>query len=71
MLIFGLDVPLVEILLLFLVIIFVLLIEAIVLIGILMKQLNHARRHAEHATKLSTALTQLKQIELRRMRLKR
>ena len=69
MLVFGIDVPLVEVLLLFLIVVVILLAEALVLVGLLMKQIHHARRHAEHATKLSAALGQLNQLELKKLRL--
>ena len=69
MLVFGIDVPLVEVLLLFLRVIVILLAEALVLIGLLMKQVNHARRHAQHATKLSSSLSQLNQIEVKKLKL--
>ena len=69
MLVFGIDVPLVEVLLLFLIVTVILLAEALVLVGLMMRQVQHARRHAEHATKLSASLSQLNQLELKKLKL--
>ncbi len=43
MIVFGIDVPLVEILLLFLIVSFILLLEGLVLISLLIRELNKAR----------------------------
>ncbi|HIJ10929.1 TPA: hypothetical protein HA278_02625 [Candidatus Woesearchaeota archaeon] len=44
MLIFGVDVPLVEIILVFAIILFILLVEAIVIIGMLISQMNKTKK---------------------------
>ncbi|MBI2666466.1 hypothetical protein HYX13_02545 [Candidatus Woesearchaeota archaeon] len=69
MLVFGIDVPLVEVVLLFLIVTVILLVEVLVLIGLLMKEIHHARRYAQHATKLSETLGRMNQIELKKLKL--
>jgi len=64
-LVFGVDVPLIELLLVFGVIIFLLLIEAIVVIGILVKQLQKTKQLSALTVQLSESLLKLKD-ELKR-----
>ena len=60
-LVFGVDVPLIELLLVFGVIIFLLLIEAIVVIGILVKQLQKTKQLSALTVQLSESLLKLKE----------
>ena len=64
-LVFGVDVPLIELLLVFGVIIFLLLIEAVVVIGILVKQLQKTKQLSALTVQLSESLLKLKD-ELKR-----
>ena len=58
-LVFGVDVPLIELLLVFGVIIFLLLIEAVVVIGILVKQLQKTKQLSALTVQLSESLLKL------------
>ncbi|HLC98235.1 MAG TPA: hypothetical protein VJC21_05660 [Candidatus Nanoarchaeia archaeon] len=60
-LVFGVDVPLIELLLVFGVIIFLLLIEAVVVIGILVKQLQKTKQLSALTVQLSESLLKLKE----------
>ena len=64
MLVFGVDIPLIEIILVFVVIIFILLIEALVIIGLLMSQMNRSRKQTELLEKLSSTLLEIKKAEI-------
>ncbi len=59
-LVFGVDVPLIELLLVFGVIIFLLLLEAVVVIGILVKQLQKTKQLSALTVQLSESLLKLK-----------
>ncbi len=72
MLVFGIDIPLIEILLVFSIIIFILLIEAIVVIAILMSQLNKMKGLATLLDRLSGTILDVKKTEMEEIdRLKR
>ena len=60
-LVFGVDVPLIELLLVLGVIIFLLLIEAVVVIGILVKQLQKTKQLSALTVQLSESLLKLKE----------
>lgn len=64
MLVFGIDVPLVEILLLLVIIIFILLVEAIVIISLLVNQMNKTKKVSELMEKLSETLLEIKKAEM-------
>ena len=72
MLVFGVDVPLMEMMLAFAIIIFLLLIEAIVVIALLVKQLNKTKKLGELVGKLSETILMIKKAEIDQLdRLKR
>ncbi|MAG73143.1 hypothetical protein CL620_02435 [archaeon] len=60
MLVFGIDVPLVEIILVFAIIMFILLVEAIIVIGMLMSQMNKTKKLAGLLDNLSETLLKMK-----------
>jgi len=64
MLVFGVDIPLIEVILAFAIIIFLLLIEAIVVISILVKQLSKTKKLGELVEKLSETLLSIKKAEI-------
>lgn len=64
MLVFGIDIPLVEILLLLVIIIFILLVEAIVIISLLVNQMNKTKKMSELMEKLSGSLLDIKKAEI-------
>ncbi|MBT3835630.1 hypothetical protein HOD05_03795 [Candidatus Woesearchaeota archaeon] len=67
MLVFGVDIPLVEIMLVFSIIIFVLLVEAIFVIMMQMKHLNKAKKMAELIGKLSETVLAIKAKEIEQL----
>lgn len=72
MLVFGVDVPLMEMMLAFAIILFLLLIEAIVVIALLVKHLNKTKRLGELVDKLSETILMIKKAEIEQLdRLKR
>mgnify|MGYP001569052424 CR=1 FL=1 len=64
MIVFGVDVPLVELMLVFIVIITLLLIEALVVIVLLMSQTNRSRKQTELLEKLSQTMLEIKKAEI-------
>ena len=64
MLVFGIDVPLVEVIVVFALIIFLLLVEAIVVISLQIKQLNKSRKLGLLIERLSETLLQIKKAEI-------
>ena len=64
MLIFGIDVPLIELILAFVVVLFLVLVEAIIIISLLVKQLNKTKKLGDLIEKLSSTLLQIKKKEL-------
>ena len=64
MLIFGVDVPLLEVILTFAIIILLILIEAIVIIALISKQLSKMRNMGELLEKLSNVILQIKEKEI-------
>tara|TARA_Y100000310_G_C20367234_1_gene661791 strand:- start:159 stop:380 length:222 start_codon:yes stop_codon:yes gene_type:complete len=63
MLAFGVDVPLIEIIFALALIIFILLVETIVILSLLMKQMNKSKDLARLIEKLSDTLLNLKKAE--------
>ncbi len=63
MLLFGIDVPLVEVVFFLAVIMFVLFLEALVLIALMLKQLNQVKEVNASAQRLSEALLSMKKAE--------
>jgi len=61
MLVFGVDVPLIEIVLVFAVIIFLLLVEAVVVIALLVKEINNTKKLSSLVVQLSETLIRLKE----------
>ncbi len=64
MLAFGVDVPLVEIIFALALIIFVLLIETIVIISLLMKQMHKSKELSHLIEKMSDTLLNIKRAEI-------
>lgn len=64
MLVFGINVPLVEVMLVMAVIIFILLIEAIVVISLQIRQLNKSRKLGGLIETLSETLLEIKKAEI-------
>jgi len=60
----GIDVPLVEVILIFGVVIFILLIESIIIIGLLVKQLQKTRNVGQLLERLSQVLLEIKKAEI-------
>ncbi|PIN73298.1 hypothetical protein COV20_03650 [Candidatus Woesearchaeota archaeon CG10_big_fil_rev_8_21_14_0_10_45_16] len=61
MIVFGVDVPLVEIVLVFAIIVFILLIESLVVIGLLMSQMNKSRKMALLLDQLAQTMLKMKE----------
>jgi hypothetical protein len=64
MLAFGVDVPLIEIIFALALIIFILLVETIVILSLLMKQMNKSKDLARLIEKLSDTLLNIKKAEI-------
>ncbi len=64
MLVYGIDIPLVEVILAFAIIIFIILAEAIVIIALMVKQLNKTRNLGDLLLKLSETLLEIKHKEI-------
>lgn len=64
MLVFGLDIPLVEVIFALAMIIFILLIEAVIVIGLLLKQMNKTKKLGELMQKMSETLLSIKRAEM-------
>ncbi|MBU0470557.1 MAG: hypothetical protein ABIG52_00765 [Nanoarchaeota archaeon] len=64
MLAFGFDVPLVEIIIVFTLIIFILLVETIIIISLLIKQLNKTKELGLLIQRLSDTLLEVKKAEI-------
>lgn len=67
MLVFGVDIPLVEIILGLAIIVFILLVESIVIIGMLVKQTNKTKKLSELIQKLSDTLLEIKKAEIQEL----
>jgi len=64
MLVFGIDIPLVEIIITLVIIIFLLLIESIVLIFLITKEMNKSKKLAALLETLSETLLAIKKAEI-------
>ncbi len=64
MLVFGVDVPLVEIVFILAIIVGLLLIESVVVILLLMKQMNKAKKVLELVENLSATILSIKKAEI-------
>jgi len=64
MLAFGVDIPIVEIILIFGIVVFILLIESVIIIGLLVKQLQKTKNVGLLLEKLSQVLLEIKKAEI-------
>ena len=64
MLIFGIDVPLIELILAFVIVLFLVLVEAIIIISLLVKQLSKTKKLGDLIEKLSGTLLEIKKKEI-------
>lgn len=64
MLVFGVDIPLIEVILAFAIIIFILLAEALVIILLLTRQLNRTKKVNELVEKMAETLLAVKKAEM-------
>ncbi len=64
MLVFGIDIPLVEVVFALAIIIFILLIEIIILVSMMVKQLQKAKKLGELLEKMSETLLEIKKAEI-------
>ncbi|MBU1112050.1 MAG: hypothetical protein ABIG93_05570 [archaeon] len=64
MLLFGVEVPLVEIIFILAVVMFILLIEMIVVISLLLKEMNKTKHLSELIEKLSETILSIKKAEI-------
>ena len=72
MLIFGIDVPLIEIVFALVLIVFIILVETIVVVILLMKNLNKTKKVSELLNQMSQVLLEVKKEEMKEIeRLKR
>ena len=60
----GVDIPLIEVILVFGVVVFILLIESIIIIGLLVKQLQKTKNVAVLLERLSQVLLEIKKAEI-------
>lgn len=67
MLVFGVDIPLIEVIFAVGIIMFILLIETIVVISLLIKQMNKSKRLAELVEKLSDSILDIKRSEIQEL----
>jgi predicted PurR-regulated permease PerM len=67
MLVFGVDIPLVEVIFVLCIVIFLLLIEAIVVISLLMKQMHKTNKLGDLIQKLSQTLLEIKSAEIQEL----
>ena len=64
MLVFGIDIPLIEVILGLTLIIFVLMAESIIVVALLIKQMNKAKKFMALIEKLSNTLLSIKKAEI-------
>ncbi len=67
MFVFGIDVPLPELLLVASVVIFLLLVESIIVVSLLMKQMGKTKKLADLIGKLSETILAIKAAELKQL----
>tara|TARA_B100000315_G_C14427825_1_gene518709 strand:+ start:542 stop:754 length:213 start_codon:yes stop_codon:yes gene_type:complete len=63
--VFGVDIPLVEIIFTMSIIIFILLVESIVVVMVLLKQMNKSKKTQELLQTLSDTLLKIKEVEIK------
>lgn len=64
MLVFGIDVPLIEVVLGLAVVTFILLAEALIVVILLIKQINKSRKLMSLVEKLSQTILEIKKVEI-------
>ena len=64
MLVFGVDIPLVEIFLVFAIVVFILLVESVIIIALLVKQQQKTKNMGLLLEKLSQILLEIKKAEI-------
>ncbi len=64
MIVFGIDIPLVEVLLALAIIVFLLLAEAIIVLALLLRQMNKTKKLSELTYQLSESILEMKKREL-------
>ncbi len=64
MIVFGIDIPLIEIILAIGIILFILLVEVIVVVALLVRELNKTRKLGELISTLSNTLLEIKKKEI-------
>lgn len=64
MLIFGVDVPLVEIILVFSILIFILFVETVFVLVLLIRQMNKTKKLGDQITRLSETILGIKKKEI-------
>lgn len=67
MLVFGIDVPLIEVIFVFLIISFILLIEIIVIVALLVKHTNKSKKLTDLVEKLSETILEIKKAEIQEL----
>lgn len=67
MLVFGVDIPLVEVTIALALVLFILLIEALIIIILLMKQMGKSKQLGDMITKLTETILEVKDKEIERM----
>ena len=68
MLVFGIDIPLVEVILVFSILIFIILLEALIIIIIMTKQLNKMKQASSLVQKLSETVLAIRKVETQELR---
>jgi hypothetical protein len=72
MLVFGIDIPLVEVILVFSILVFIILFEALVIIILMTKQLNKMKQASSLVQKLSETVLAIRKVETQElMRIKK
>ena len=64
MLVFGIDIPLVEILLVLVLVIFVLLAESVIVVILLIKQMNKSKKLIDLVERMSETILSIKKAEI-------
>jgi hypothetical protein len=67
MLVFGIDIPLVEVIFVLCIVIFFLLVESIIVISLLMKQMNKTNKLGGLVQNLSETLLEIKKAEIQEL----
>ncbi len=67
MLVFGIDVPLIEIIIGLVIVIFIILVESIIVVSLMIKQLNKTRKLIGLVEKLSETVLQIKKVEIQEL----